>query len=81
MNSKLYRCGWCGFPTKETGECLTGEQFEKADKIIAEYGDGHTVLVHGWCCEEEQQKEANRMQVTRDMALDAQDPSLEGTWI
>lgn len=30
---------------------------------------------------DEQRREDNMMQITRDMALDAGDPSLEGQWI
>jgi hypothetical protein len=43
---------------------LTDEQLNSAE------------LVHGYCCYEEQQ--ANYITVTRDMAIDAQDMSLEG---
>jgi len=82
MNSKLYRCGWCGSPTNKDGIILSEEMFQKAIRIIDNYSDVRTELTQGMCCVAEQQnREANRMQVTRDMAIDAQDLSLEGTWI
>lgn len=79
MNSKIYRCGWCGHPTDKEGNCLQDESLSKAIRIIETYGDGHTDKVNGWCCPNGD--EPQRMQVTRDMAIDAQDPSLEGQWI
>jgi hypothetical protein len=78
MNSKIYRCGWCGYPTDKDGNTLHDEPFEKAKKIIDTYGDGeHTHLVNGSCCPNGNY-EPEYIRVTRDMALDAQDPSLEG---
>lgn len=79
MNSKIYRCGWCGHPTNEKGQTLQGNDFKKAVNIIEKYGDGRTEKTHGDCCVREQTE--NRMQVTRDMAIDAGDPNLEGQWI
>ena len=78
MNSKLYRCGWCGCPTNDRGHNLHGIVFEKAVRIIKEYGDGHTHKTHGDCCDPRNEES---MRVTRDMAIDAQDPSLEGSRI
>lgn len=81
MNSKIYRCGWCGHPTNSKGEPLMGEAFKKALNIIETYGDNHhTHLEHGDCCIHEHM-EPQRMRVTRDMAIDAGDPSLEGELI
>ena len=79
---KVYRCGHCGNLTTDDGVPLpyNSEEFKQAQKIIDEIGDSKTELVHGDCCIEEDMP-FHRMQVTRDMALDAQDPSLEGTWI
>ena len=83
MNSKIYRCGWCGYPTDKDGNCLANEGFEKAKKIIDTYGDGeHTHLVNGECCPNgDGTHEPQMVQVTKDMATDAQDPSLEGQWV
>lgn len=83
MNSKLYRCGWCGYPTDEEGHPLKDENLKKATKIINNYELGiHQHLVNGWCCPNGNEPEDNRMvQITRDMASDACDPSLEGQWM
>ncbi len=78
MNSKIYRCGWCGCPTDCNGNVLDELRFKKVVNIINTYGDGRTEKTHGQCCESENQL---RNRVTRDMAIDAGDPSLEGEWI
>ncbi len=71
---RVYRCGYCGTPCDEHGvelkdlELINKEDLDKAD------------LVEGLCCRSEVQ-ERHMERVTRDMALDACDPSLEGTWI
>ena len=76
MNAKIYRCGWCGFPTNENGQCLNDAALEKAKNIIETYGDGiHTHLNNGDCCPPEHE---NTQRVTKDMAIDAGDLSLEG---
>ena len=79
MNSKIYRCGWCGSPTDEKGHNLGGESLQKVVNIIEKYGDGRTQNTHGDCCAYEH--EEPRMRVTRDMATDAGDPLLEGELI
>ena len=76
MNSKIYRCGWCGCPTNKKGELLDDETHERVVSIIEEYGDNHTEQTHGYCCINEQIHPIRR--VTRDMAIDAGDLSLEG---
>ena len=78
VNSKFYRCGWCGHPTDKDGNMLHDKPLEKAKHIIDVYGDSkHTHLVNGCCCPNGNH-EPEHIRVTRDMALDAQDPSLEG---
>lgn len=74
---RRYRCGWCGAPCQENGECLNPEEY----KNWTDEDWNNVEKVHGECCIEEQNKIANRMQVTRDMAIDAGDPSLEGQYI
>ncbi len=82
MNSKIYRCGWCGLPTDQNGTNLTDEPFKKAIRIFRKYGDCHTEKTHGDCCRNEQGSENDKMvQITRDMAIDAGDRGLEGQWI
>jgi len=78
MNSKIYRCGWCGAPTDENGRNLQGGTFQRVVNIIEKYGDGHTEKTSGDCCIPENNL---RNRVTRDMAIDAGDPNLEGEWI
>ena len=70
----FFRCGYCGHPTDKDGEpldlgaCKTWEE-EKAE------------LVHGNCCVYEQNQRQTII-VTRDMAIDAGDMSLEGQeWV
>ena len=68
----VFRCGYCGQPCDKNGypltlgECklITDEQLEKAE------------LIQGYCCEE--QERDRYITVTRDMAIDAGDLSLEG---
>ena len=72
VSGSVFRCGFCGTPTDKDGNpmsldycnSLTDEQLNSAE------------LVHGYCCYEEQQE--NYITVTSDMAIDAQDMSLEG---
>lgn len=71
---KLYRCGWCGRPTNEYGNVLN--EFDPNDY---EDKENDVWRVQGDCCKHEQDKQRERMIVTRDMAMDAGDLSLEGT--
>jgi len=70
-----YRCGWCGQPTDVNGEVLgfdvlkdMDEDWDSAEKTP------------GDCCRN-QQESRQMHEVTREMALDAGDPSLEGQLI
>lgn len=67
---KYYRCGWCGIPTDETGNPLS-------EKECDEWIEENAELVNGLCCANEQM-EREHIIVTRDMAIDACDLSLEG---
>lgn len=78
---KVYRCHYCGRFVAEDGSFLKEEEFEKMEKMDEQIRDSKTELVLGHCCMDEDNRDPGRMQVTRDMALDAGDPSLEGTWI
>lgn len=75
-SKKYYRCGYCGCPTDENGEPLSPDE-------IKEWNEKDAILVHGTCCLNEiHQQERETVIVTRDMAIDAQDMSLEGQkWI
>lgn len=83
MNSKLYRCGWCGHPTNHNGVPLKDEQFKRVIIILSKQtAQNHTCLVHGECClRGADPDERPYIQITRDMAIDAGDRSLEGQWI
>lgn len=53
MNSKIYRCGWCGLPTTASGKNLEGLCFDRVVNIIEKYGNSHTEKTHGDCCANE----------------------------
>ena len=77
MNSKIYRCGYCGSITDKNGNTVDSVTFQRVVDIIGLYGDGHTEKTQGWCCAYEEQSK-RQYRVTRDMAIDAGDLSLEG---
>ena len=68
----VFRCGYCGTPTDKEGNPLSIEDCNKIKNEDIENAE----LVHGFCCVEEQSN--NYIVVTKDMAIDAQDLSLEG---
>lgn len=54
MNSKIYRCGWCGNITQLTGELIHDQKiWNRISNLIKKYGDGHTEKTHGDCCRHE----------------------------
>ena len=55
---------------------LDDNTFDRVVNIIRTYGDGHTEKTHGDCCIHEQYQI-----VTKEMAMDAGDPNLEGQLI
>ncbi len=70
----FYRCGCCGQPRDKDGEPLDLEACKTWQEDKAE-------LVHGNCCVHEQNQRQTII-VTRDMAIDAGDMSLEGQeWV
>ncbi len=77
MNVRIYRCGYCGAPTTADGCVLDKSRFNRVVEIIARYGDKRTTLTMCGCY----QPLDHMNQVSREMALDAGDPSLEGQWI
>lgn len=76
--SELYRCGWCGQPTNKDGDVLTMSQIGLVSDLAR--WDG-AESVHGECCRESNEPRDRREICTRDMAIDACDPSLEGQWV
>lgn len=75
MMSDLYRCGWCGQPTDKDGAVLPMSQVGLTENS-AEWDKA--TPTNGECCLDGSQAEQER-RVTREMALDACDPSLEGS--
>ena len=72
---RRYRCGWCGHPTDGKGKPV---QFIRAT-VEEDYRDAKHV--NGLCCPGGDNDNGSAMyQVTHEMAMDAGDPSLEGTW-
>jgi len=54
MNSKLYRCGWCGNVTDSTGKVLDGMERDKAIRLHETLPtESHTVKVDGHCCSQQ----------------------------
>jgi hypothetical protein len=70
--TEFFRCGWCGCPTDIDGEPLPPNECEKLNSEQLNTAE----LLHGYCCLAQQEKET--IIVTRDMAIDAGDLSLEG---
>jgi hypothetical protein len=84
MNSKIHRCGYCGQPVDKNGNPLEGKARQRVISIIETYGDYHTEKEHGECCvydEMMRQEQQTYVRVTRDMAIDAGMPEIEGTKI
>lgn len=66
---KKYRCGWCGQPCNEDGITLlplSMDGYDSADPVPGE------------CCRNDHEKLNQYEYITHEMAMDAQDPSLEG---
>ena len=63
-------CGFCGSPCNDDGTPWENE-------MPANYNPNDYESVNGLCCLQQE----NQMRVTRDMAMDAGDPDLEGTLI
>jgi len=77
MSVQCYRCGYCGAPVSKDGEPLTVNEINKMESEGVDWDKAEQE--HGLCCLESQNLERQGEYVTRDMALDAGDPSLEGS--
>jgi hypothetical protein len=77
---KIYRCGYCGNFTTDGGVPLPfdSKEIKEAREIVNKYGISKTELVQEDCCIE---KDSRFIRITHDMALDAGNPDLEGTFI
>jgi len=75
--AKIERCGFCGSFFRDI-EYLTAHELNTIPQSELD------AVPLGYCPnaqEEAQSQETPRHQVTRDMAIDAGDPALEGQWI
>jgi len=73
----IYRCGWCGHPTTKEGRPLK----TNPAKYLERFKSRKEEHVQGDCCpngNEDQQPQ--RVQITREMAMDAGMPEIEGQW-
>lgn len=73
---KCYRCGYCGQQADEQGNVLALWQVA----VLNPFVDWENAeQVQGECCRGEQERQM--MQVTREMAMDACEPEMEGMWV
>jgi hypothetical protein len=77
--SLLYRCGYCGQPTDQDGEVIEMSEIELNTQLTGGWDSAEQT--HGDCCSGQYAHELEQRQVTREMAQDAQDLSLEGSYI
>ena len=76
LGTGFYCCGWCGQPTNKDGKPLTIDEC----KQLTDEQLNSAELLNGDCCPPQQERET--IIVTRDMAIDAGDMSLEGQrWV
>lgn len=74
---KCFRCGYCGQPCNNRGTPQAPWQIAVIEPFV---NWDEAEQVHGLCCLEREMYES-QVQVTREMALDAGVPEMEGTWI
>ena len=75
---KCYRCGWCGTVTDHNG--VPWEHLWQILIIASVSNLDQAEQVQGDCCRGEYEYQDQGQYITRDMAIDAGDPSLEGTY-
>jgi len=73
-DAKCYRCGYCGQPTCERGFVLS---LEHVKSINTNWDKAE--LTHGECCAKQAEHERQSRIVSRDMAIDAGMPEIEGS--
>ena len=66
----MYICGYCGHPADKHGLPLK--------EIPDDFDIAKADMVHGMCCAAQVNYERERRTVTRDMAVDAGMPEIEG---
>ncbi len=72
---RFFRCGYCGQATDESGMNLS---FDEVKSMNVDWNKAE--MTNGNCCATSEQ-EIYMRQVTREMALDAGCPEIEGTLI
>ena len=72
--NKIYRCGYCGTPVGLDGQPLSIEDCQ----MITDEQLNNAELIQGLCCEEEVCGQDNYVTISKEMAMDAGDMSLEG---
>lgn len=74
---KCFRCGYCGQPCTDDGQVLELWQIAVMNPFV---DWDHAEQVQGDCCQHEAQG-GRLVEVTREMALDACCPEMEGSLI
>jgi len=72
MTLKYFRCGWCGCPVDSNDTPIP------IGEIIMDVDWWKSELTHGNGCCDGPDDEYHQDIITREMAIDAGDPSLEG---
>lgn len=72
---ELCRCGYCGHPCDEVGHCISVNSAN-----IANINWDAVRLIEGECCRNKVSQNPQRQMVTREMAMDAGMPEIEGAW-
>lgn len=70
MKGLIFCCGYCGQPTDKEGVPLK--------EVPTNFDNAKAEMVHGICCAGQAQHEQESRIVTRDMAIDAGMPEIEG---
>ncbi len=74
---EIERCGFCGSFFRGLEYLLAEELNKTSEEVLNKASLGYCPNAE----REQEEAEPTMHQVTRDMALDAGDPNLEGTWI
>ena len=74
--SELHRCGYCGQPTDKDGRVLSEAEVKAIDANDTRWNTADQT--HGECCREQAAYEESVRVVTKEMAIDAGNPDLEG---
>jgi hypothetical protein len=74
----IFRCGWCGLPVNEDGSYIEGiSTIQDINDYFEKHSGCEEHHVNGECCPNGDGTE-NYVIVTREMAIDAECPEMEG---